>query len=224
MNEIRQFLFLSRFQRSFVTAILATVFLSGIALIYFAINGKVDAELKTLGIDLLKMSLTGSAAWSAVLLYTSSNSYERVQKETKQFFLTDIPREFRETEIKLGLLQLKSNKVIYRATLANLKPIIFMCRLTQTNIEFLIFLPKEDLNLIDKKYKHNISFWERNAVNVAKYGLTKADWVGGEEKEYFEISAIRPLPGQFIFDAASRSHYASLIFGDAASFLRVQTR
>jgi hypothetical protein len=219
MPDIKQFLFLSKTQKILVSVVLLISFVTAIALIYLSKKQHLDPDFKTLGIDLVKMTLTASAAWVTVLLYASSNSYERINKESGLFLKTDVTRAFQCSGYKISISSSTSNQAIYKVEKENLIPLLFLCRLSLTNIEFLAFLPKTHAKSANEIYKNTLDYWEINSVKISNYGVNQAVWRNEKNVEYLEISGIRDIPPQFLFDAGHRSHYADSILGDAKSFI-----
>ncbi|HEY1103918.1 MAG TPA: hypothetical protein VGE70_10915 [Burkholderiaceae bacterium] len=90
----KKFLFLSRRQRWTISLGLGSLLaaaLLGVVYAPVAVDGQVQ-RLGNVSADALKLLLTAAAGWVLVLLYTSSNSFGRIERETVAFLTRDLCR------------------------------------------------------------------------------------------------------------------------------------
>jgi hypothetical protein len=102
MIETKKFIFLSRRQRHAVSWLLGLLLIGSVGLLISSKVWAPDPELKMLSIDLIKILVTAWGAWGLILLYASANSFERINKETENFLVQDLPRAFTTSAQNVG--------------------------------------------------------------------------------------------------------------------------
>lgn len=231
MLETKKFIFLSSRQRTGVSCLLGVLLLISIALLLFTKFKFQDQEIKALSIDLIKLTVTAWGAWGLILLYASSNSFERISKETRIFLEQDIPRAFSMSAIQVGNnvldplnsgLKLKiiaetHQSAIYEFSNDKGFSIHFHCRFNVYDLTVLIYLPADHAFAYQKIYETSLSYLQESGVKVMPMGVFESHWLQSKENR-FQIQIIRSVSEDFLFDAAKRVYLAGCIFGDIRAF------
>lgn len=233
MIEAKKFIFLSRWQRNAVSTVLGTLLLISSVLLYLCKTSLQDPEIKLMSIDLIKLTVTAWGAWGLILLYASSNSFSRIDKETLAFLKDDLSRPFllassqaQATDLKseptgdtpqLRLISESYQGVKYAYGIDSFK-IYFLCRLNVQELSVLVYLPAKHEKDCETIYKTSLSYLrEKSETKVTLMGVNDAGWLEPGQKR-FELQIFRLLSEDFLFDASKRIYISSGVFGDIRAF------
>lgn len=231
MIETKKFIFLSSRQRRWVSWLLGLLLLLSIVLLVTFSKFYQDAEIKTLSIDLVKLLVTAWGAWGLILLYASSNSYNRINTETMAFMEVDIPRAFSSAKVQRGdrpmdpvdeglaldIVVNTNQATVYRFSDSAGFNIHFYCRSNIYEMVVMLYLPAEPAEKSDDIYKTSLAYLRDSNVKVSPMGVYEMNWTDTPEKRLvFQI--IRPAGEDFLFDAAKRAYLANCIYGDVRAF------
>src|SRR5690606_13992364 len=107
--------------------------------IYRAASNPEAARLLQPSVDILKLILTASAGWGLIVLYASSNSQNRISKETSRFFHDDVMGAFRDNGFStvlpahegfgVELVKNKAGTAIFALSSHGKTVLLFWCRL-----------------------------------------------------------------------------------------------
>lgn len=234
----KSYFYLSNYQRVMVTVFLVLGFILSVFLIYAGKYILHDDDIKVLGIDIVKMTLTVTAVWIFLALYGSSNSKKRILREMHNFLSVDLPSMTRLRNDGLnggGLKKLHSgytlkpiigisNSTIFEFSRANSRLSIHVyCRVTLEEVIIIFFLPAEFETNWEIIYQSCIEFLERSKIECEPTGKRRALWItDGVEDETapakFEVRFRRTLSAGFLFDAAARMDLSEKFFGDCVAF------
>lgn len=231
MIETKKFIFLSSRQRRWVSWLLGFLLFLAIFLLVMFSRFFQDAEIKALSIDLVKLFLTAWGGWGLILLYASSNSYNRINAETMAFMEVDIPRAFASAKVQMGNrpmdpldqgleleIVVKTNQAtVYRFTDSSGFTIYFYCRSNVYDMTVLLYLPVEPADNFEEIYKTSLAYLRDNNVKVMPMGVYDMNWTDTPDKR-FVIQIIRSVGEDFLFDAAKRAYLANCIYGDVRAF------
>ncbi|MEC5217587.1 hypothetical protein RCH09_002545 [Actimicrobium sp. GrIS 1.19] len=232
MFETRKFIFLSSGQRRFVSVGLAGFLIVAISLLVMTKLRWHDLEIKALSIDLIKFAVTAWGGWGLILLYASSNSFNRIQHETKKFLYEDIPRAFGAALVKQGdalgtsvvqdgfglkVVSENQNALTFELRNASGFSIHFLCRLNVRDLAILIFLPDAHSANYQKIYETSLSFLEDSGCKVKYMGVFGERWLPENERR-MQLHIQRDVGDDFLFDAAKRTYAAQCIYGDLRAF------
>ncbi|MHB8949079.1 MAG: hypothetical protein ACYC4S_08450 [Rhodoferax sp.] len=232
MIETKKFIFLSNRQRHVVSFLLGFVLLAAIGLLVATRLWFQDQEIKLLSIDLIKLAVTAWGAWGLILLYASANSFERINKETRNFLERDIRRAFDTSALKidkvaidpineglkLNLVVQTRNSAVYEFVSGTGFSIHFYCKLNVYDLAILVFLPEAHASNYKNIYETSLKYLEDNGIKVMFMGVFEERWLPAKQKR-LQIQILRSLGDDFLFDAARRTYVADLIFGDLRAFL-----
>jgi hypothetical protein len=232
MIETKKFIFLSRRQRHAVSWLLGLLLIGSVGLLISSKVWAPDPELKLLSIDLIKILVTAWGAWGLILLYASANSFERINKETENFLVQDLPRAFTTSAQNVGrnaidplnqglglrLIVQTRNSVIYEFKSGTGFAIHFYCKLNVHDLSILVYLPAHHAANHAHIYQTSLKYLEDNGIKHNVMGVFEERWLPDHQQK-FQIQILRTMGDDFLFDAAQRSYVADLVFGDMRAFL-----
>lgn len=228
MLEVRKFLFITPRQHIWITSSFIIATISNIYLLYLFATQQTYNFLFQPAFDLLKLILSGFAFWGLVLLYASSNSPERIRRETSHFFAKDVLHAFNDngynatnTNKKVILLRNKAGNALFSITDSNIPKFYVWCVLNVYRLEVIFLLPPEFANDYQNVYQATIKGFDQNEVRLETFGIQKHDLDGTLEKpeSFHELFTLRRLKENFLFDAAIRTYIANCIIGDVRSLI-----
>lgn len=228
MLEARKFLFITPRQHILITSFFMIATIANIYLLYlFATQPAYDSLMQP-AFDLLKLILTGFAFWGLIFLYASSNSPERIRRETSRFFAEDLLRAFTDNGYnatnpnkKVNLLRNKAGYALFSITDRKITNFYVWCVLNVYRLEVGFLLPPKFANNYQEVYQSTIKGFDQNEVRLETFGVQKQDIDGALEKpeSFHELFTLRRLKEDFLFDAALRTYMANCIIGDSRSLI-----
>ena len=232
----KKYLFLSFGQRLAVSLALTILALCAIGLIVFGARQSGFPKLYELGAEMLKLILTASAAWVLILLYASSNSFGRIERETRIFFEVDLLRPSKRDSSSLSLpseyvaddevqtsmecIARTASSVTYRVTDAARQSLHFWCSLNVHDLAVVFMLPASTAPYYESIYAATLAGFRRRGVEVISFGLVAHKYGNASGTAmYLELYLTQSFAKDFLFNAAARHHAAQSLFGDVRSFL-----
>ncbi|HUH61211.1 MAG TPA: hypothetical protein VL001_14190 [Candidimonas sp.] len=230
MVDGKKFLFLSNRQRTTITAIFICMLTLCSIAIYLAASKPALISLLQPSVELLKLILAGSGGWGLIVLYASSNSQNRIKKETLRFFDQDITNTFHENGysttpatngLGVQLIRNMAGSAVFALSNQGERVLLLWCRLNVYELSIVFLLPPQFAHQYQNIYEATLKGFERTGTAVDCFGVQTHDVDGGlpTAEEFLELYVYRRLPPDFLFDAASRMYAANQIYGDARSFL-----
>ncbi|PWB43132.1 MAG: hypothetical protein C3F19_03525 [Rhodocyclales bacterium] len=231
----KKFLFLSRAQRWTIS--LGLMLLMAVALlgVIYGPHSEMHQHIGNVSAEALKLLLTASAGWVLVLLYTSSNSFERIEQETVAFLTRDLCRSAeqggRRFEARPGIIDdtvplsmacIASTRtsVTYEVAGASDQRMHFWCNLNVCDMETVFMLPSEHADHYEAVYAATLNGFRHRNLSVTSFGLvTHRFHADGQPRQYLELYVTQTFERDFLFDAAARIHAAQALQGDLRSFL-----
>lgn len=228
----KKFLFLSRGQRWTISLGLGSLLaaaLLGVVYAPVAVDGQVQ-RLGNVSADALKLLLTAAAGWVLVLLYTSSNSFGRIERETVAFLTRDLcrPAERRarpgavddNAPMVMQCLATTRTSVTYVVASDPARPLYVWCNLNVCDLSVVFMLPGEHAGDYETVYAATLKGFRHRNLDVTNFGLvTHRHAADGQERPYLELYVTQSFERDFLFDAAARVHAAQALHGDLLSFL-----
>ena len=232
--DAKKFLFLSSAQRWAIS--LGLLGLVALSLAGFFLAPRLPAlpDLGTASLELLKLLLTAAAAWVLVLLYASSNSFERIEKETVRFLTRDLCRPGRplaqidgialrelETSAPMTMRRLSAERtsVTYEVQNAEGDRLHLWCNLNVSEFACVFMLPGEHAAQYEQVYGATLAGFARRGLEVTCFGLVSHRFDDQPARDHLELYVVRNLAPDFLFDAGARVQMAQSLWSDLRSFL-----
>lgn len=232
--DAKKFLFLSSAQRWVISLALLGLVVVAMAGFWWAPQLRGPAELGAASLELLKLLLTAAAAWVLVLLYASSNSFERIEKETVRFLTRDLCRPGRplaqidgialrelEASAPMAMRRVSAERtsVTYEVKNAQGDMLHLWCNLNVNEVACVFMLPEQHAADYQRIYGAALSGFTRRGVEVTCFGKVPHSFEGEPVREYLELYLVRELASDFLFDAGARVRLAQSLWGDLRAFL-----
>ncbi len=229
--DFKNFIYLNDSQRIYISIALALSLIFSICVVGATVTVYQNENFRLFGLEVFKITSTASAVWVLVLLHTSSNSKKRINQEIDRFLAVDIIDAFKalvtpvkgypldplNVDLKLEVIVRTSNSVICKLSDKE-SEIFFYCRVTLSEIIVLFYLPEEYSENWRDTHKAAFDFWDQNNVKYANVGVRTANW-HPQMVRFTEISVVRSISRNFLFDAIDRIDTSEKIIGDARAFL-----
>jgi len=232
--DAKKFLFLSSVQRWAISLGLLSLVALSLAGFFLAPRFPALPDLGTASLELLKLLLTAAAAWVLVLLYASSNSFERIEKETVRFLTRDLCRPgrplaqidgiaLRELEasapMKMRQISAERTSVTYEVQNAEGDRMHLWCNLNVSEFACVFMLPGEHAARYEQVYGATLAGFARRGLEVTCFGLVPHRFDDQPARDHLELYVVRNLSPDFLFDAGARVQLAQSLWSDLRSFL-----
>jgi hypothetical protein len=233
--DAKKFLFLSASQRWIISIALNVAIAISLFGIFFAHKFPEIQALSTTSLEVLKLLLTAGAAWVFVLLYASSNSFARIEKETLRFLTADLRRPSipvglsvndiktsaieADASVKMQCISMDRTSVTYKLSSSTGCSIYLWCNLNVNEFACIFILPEDHANNYKQIYAATLKGFARRGLDVTNFGLVGHKFEQGKTINYLELYVVRDLEADFLFDAAARVRVSQLLWGDLRSFL-----
>lgn len=236
----KKFLFLSRAQRWTISLGLLLLMAAAMLGVVYGPHSDTHQHLGNVSAEALKLLLTASAGWVLVLLYTSSNSFGRIEKETVAFLTRDLCRPAaqgaRRFEARPGIIDdtapltmaciaATRTSVTYEVAAGPGQSLYFWCNLNVCDMSTVFMLPGEHAGSYETVYAATLNGFRHRNLAVTSFGLVPHRFhADGQPRPYLELYVTQRFERDFLFDAAARIHAAQALQGDLRSFLVSHSR
>ena len=232
--DAKKFLFLSSAQRWTITFSLLFLISGSIYGLLFSSSFPTLTNLSEGSLEVLKLLLTASAAWVLILLYASSNSFARIEKETLRFLVNDLSRpsqryervhgfQMQELEtsapVSMKRLNVDRTSVTYQISNTDGDCLHMWCNLNVNEFACVFMLPAQHQERYKQIYSATLAGFKRRGLEVTCFGLVPHTFGSESQQNFMELYVLRNLPADFLFDAGARVQLAQTLWGDVRSFM-----